>query len=329
MVFLTIFIIVLVLCLVFSTGYVVRQQHVAVIERLGKFSHIVGPGFHVKVPFIDIARDVSLMTEDEHMTFDAKTSDNVTIELDISIQYQVNANDISTGVGSGIWRSLYTLTDPVAQMRDYFADALRSQIPMRTLDAVFTEKNEIAQAIENIVAARMRSYGYTVIATLITRIKLPKDVQDSMNRIIASKNNLESAKNDAEAARQKTVIGAKAKAEAMQKEGEGIAAQRTAIAEGIRASLDTIRGAELSAEEANHLFEYTQWVDMMSKYAENGSHTVILPSDFRESSGMFDQMLVASEASVTDDVTHAPTQTPLQNGIINDTDDGYDDVRLD
>lgn len=72
-----IILIVIIVVLVLSTGYVVRQQHVSVIERLGKFHGFAGPGFHVKFPFIDITHDVSLMTEDEHMTFDAKTSDNI------------------------------------------------------------------------------------------------------------------------------------------------------------------------------------------------------------------------------------------------------------
>ena len=65
--------------------YVIQQQHVGVVERLGRFYQVVGPGFHVRVPIIDRVRDVSLMTEDEHITFDAKTEDNVTIELDVSV----------------------------------------------------------------------------------------------------------------------------------------------------------------------------------------------------------------------------------------------------
>ena len=70
--------------------YVIQQQHVGVVERLGRFYQVVGPGFHVRVPIIDRVRDVSLMTEDEHITFDAKTEDNVTIELDVSVQYHVD-----------------------------------------------------------------------------------------------------------------------------------------------------------------------------------------------------------------------------------------------
>ena len=291
------FILLIILCawVVLSTGYVVRQQHVAIIERLGRFAGTAGPGFHVKVPFIDITHDVDLMTEDEHMTFDAKTQDNVTIELDVSIQYHVDQTNINGGENSGIWKSFYTLTDPVAQMKDYLADALRSQIPNRTLDEVFSEKDAIATAIDEVVAAKMLEYGYVLVTTLITSIRLPKEVQESMNRIVASKNNLASAQNDANAARAKTVIAAQAKAEAMAAEGKGIADQRIAIARGIKESIDTIKGSELSSAEANRLFEFTQWVSMMESFAEKGSSSVVLPSDFGGASSLFEQQVVARE----------------------------------
>ena len=267
-----------------------------VIERLGKFHGFAGPGFHVKFPFIDITHDVSLMTEDEHMTFDAKTSDNVTIELDVSIQYHVDYADIDKGADSGVYRSFYTLQDPVGQMQDYLADALRSQIPARTLDEVFSEKDAIAHAIDEVVAAKMLDYGYVLVTTLITRIKLPKEVQESMNHIIASKNNLESATNDANAAKAKTVIAAQAKAEAMAAEGKGIADQRVAIARGIKDSIDTIRESGVTEEEANRLFEFTQWTDMMNNYAASGkATTVLLPEDF-DQSGVFKSIVAGKKA---------------------------------
>lgn len=277
--------------LVFSTAFVVRQQHVAIIERLGKYHTYVNPGFHVMVPLIDSRHFVSLMTEDQHMTFDAKTQDNVTIELDVSIQYHVESTE------EGIYNSFYMLTDPISQMKDYFADALRSQIPNRTLDEVFSEKDAIALSIDQTVAEKMLGYGYRIVTTLITSIRLPQEVQESMNHIIASKNNLESATNDANAARAKTVIAAQAKAEAMAAEGKGIADQRVAIARGIKESIDTIKSAEMTPDEANRLFEFTQWVDMMNQYAASGNaSTVLLPSDFRESASMFEQMVAAKEA---------------------------------
>lgn len=280
---------------VLSTGYVVRQQHVAIVERLGRFHGVTGPGFHVKAPFLDRTHDVSLMTEDEHIKLNAKTRDNVTITLEVSVQYHVDHSDVGAREDSGIYKSFYTLSDPVAQMRDYLADALRSQVPNLTLDQVFSEKGSIANSIDTILGQKMHAYGYRVEATLITDIKLPSEVQESMNHIVASKNNLESATNDANAERAKTVIAAEAKAAAMKAEGQGIADQRVAIARGIRDSLDTIKGAELDVDEANQLFAYTQWVDMMSKFAEKGASTMVLPSDFASSQAVFGQMAAARE----------------------------------
>ena len=287
---------ILVLIVLVQVAYVVRQQHVAVIERLGRFHGFAGPGLHFRVPFVDRVFYIDLKTEDEHMTFDAKTSDNVTIELDVSIQYHVDSSNMEQHEASGVYKSYYMLQDPVAQMQDYLADALRSQIPNRTLDEVFSEKDAIAHAIDEVVAHKMLEYGYVLVTTLITRIKLPLEVQESMNHIIASKNNLESATNDANAARAKTVIAAQAKAEAMAAEGKGIADQRIAIARGIKDSIDVIQGSNLTAEEANRLFEFTQWVDMMRGFAEKGSSSVVLPSDFRESQSMFEQMVAAKSA---------------------------------
>ncbi|MEE1159120.1 MAG: SPFH domain-containing protein [Atopobiaceae bacterium] len=286
----------LALFVMMQVAYVVRQQHVAVIERLGRFHGFASPGLHFRIPFVDRVFYIDLKTEDEHMTFDAKTSDNVTIELDVSIQYHVDSSNMDQREASGVYKSYYMLQDPVAQMQDYLADALRSQIPNRTLDEVFSEKDAIAHAIDEVVAHKMLEYGYVLVTTLITRIKLPLEVQESMNHIIASKNNLESATNDANAARAKTVIAAQAKAEAMAAEGKGIADQRIAIARGIKDSIDVIQGSNLTAEEANRLFEFTQWVDMMRGFAEKGSSSVVLPSDFRESQSMFEQMVAAKSA---------------------------------
>ena len=151
----------------------------------------------------------------------------------------------------------------------------------------------------------MLGYGYVLVTTLITSIRLPKEVQESMNHIIASKNNFASAQNDANAARAKTVIAAQAKAEAMAAEGKGIADQRIAIAKGIKESIDTIKGAEMDAGEANRLFEFTQWIDMMGQFATKGSSTVVLPEDFEATSSMFDQMVAAKSSPKPEGTTQA------------------------
>ena len=50
-------------------------------------------------------------------------------------------------------------------------------------------------------------------------------------------------------------------------------------------------------QEANELFLYTQWAEMMGEFARSGrATTVVLPADFQQSRSMFEQMLAASAA---------------------------------
>lgn len=275
--------------------YVVRQQNMVIIERLGKFNRVVGPGLHVRIPIIErIVATVNMRTAQVAFTIDAKTKDNVTISMEIAAQYHVSYDMGRNDVASGVYRSYYMLANPIAQMQAYLIDALRSAVPVYTLDEVFEKKDDIAADVNTTVADQMRAYGYDLVSTLITAIGLPRDVEQSMNSINSAQREKVAAQSLAEAEKIKIVTEAQAQAEAMQKAGEGIAAQRKAIADGIAASLDTIKDSGVTAGEANQLFMFTQWVDMMTEFAKSGNaSTVVVPSDYKQTMSMMEQFLVA------------------------------------
>ncbi len=279
--------------------YVVKQQHAVIIERLGKFHKIVGAGFHVKIPFVDRkAATVSLRTMKNGFNIDVKTQDNVTIGLEVSAQYHVSYERGERPQDSGVYKSYYMLQQPVAQMRDFITDALRSSIPVYTLDEVFAKKDDIAKDVNATVSEQMAAYGFTLVSTLITKIALPAEVEDSMNQINAAQRTKAAAQDLAEADRIRRVTEAVAEAEAMEKAGEGIANQRKAIAAGIKESLETIQETGVGNDEANQLFMFTQWTEMMAEFAKTGkSSTVVLPSDFTSTASMFEQMVAAGAAA--------------------------------
>ena len=67
----------------------------------------------------------------------------------------------------------------------------------------------------------------------------------------------------------------------------------------------------MSAAEANQLFIFTQWTDMMSEFARNGRQsTVVLPSDFSQTASMFEQMLVAQETEGEDEFVIVEEEAP-------------------
>ena len=289
--------VVIVIWLLTQSLFVVKQQHAVIIERLGKFNRIVYAGINFKIPFIDRkAATVRLRTMKNGFRVDVKTQDNVTIDLEISAQYRVDGRKGATPAESGVYKSFYTLQNPAEQMRDFLTDALRSAIPVYTLDEVFAKKDDIARDVNETVAEQMEGYGFTLVSTLITKIALPREVEDSMNQINAAQRTKAAAQDLAEADRIKRVTEAKAEAEAMEEAGKGIANQRKAIAEGIKESLDTIQEGGVTEAEANALFMFTQWTEMMSDFAKSGKgSTVVLPSDFRESATMFEQLLAAQQ----------------------------------
>ena len=276
--------IIILLLLLPNACYVVEQQHAVIIERLGKFNRIVNAGFHVKVPVIDRkAATVSLRTMKNGFGIDVKTQDNVTIGLEVSAQYHVSYDMGAGPADSGIYKSYYMLQEPVDQMRDFITDALRSSIPVYTLDEVFAKKDDIAKDVNATVSEQMAAYGFTLVSTLITKIALPTEVENSMNDINAAQ-------------RKRAAAQELAEAEAMEKAGEGIANQRKAIALGIKDSLEIIQETGVGNDEANQLFMFTQWSEMMTEFARTGkTSTVVLPSDFSQSASMFEQMLTASK----------------------------------
>jgi len=280
-----------------NSFFVVKQQHAVIIERLGKFSRIVPAGFHVKIPIIDRrAATVSLRTMKNGFDIDVKTEDNVTIGLEVSAQYHVSYEMGAGPEDSGVYKSYYMLQQPVAQMRDFITDALRSSIPVYTLDEVFAKKDDIAKDVNATVSEQMAAYGFTLVSTLITKIALPAEVEDSMNQINAAQRTKAAAQDLAEADRIRRVTEAKAEAEAMEKAGEGIANQRKAIAIGIKDSLETIQETGVGNDEANQLFMFTQWTEMMNEFAKSGkAATVVLPTDFRDSTSMFEQIITAEQ----------------------------------
>ena len=304
--------VVIVAVVLFNTLFVVKQQHAVIIERLGRFQKIVGSGLHAKIPIIDHkAATVSLRTMKNGFDIDAKTEDNVTIGLEVSAQYHVSYEMGRGPADSGVYKSYYMLQQPVAQMRDFITDALRSSIPVYTLDDVFAKKDDIAKDVNATVSEQMAAYGFTLVSTLITRIALPREVEDSMNQINAAQRTKAAAQDLAEADRIRRVTEAQAEAEAMEKSGEGIANQRKAIAVGIKDSLETIQETGVTNDEANKLFMYTQWTEMMTEFARTGkSSTVVLPASFKETASVFEQMVAAEE---TNEQANVPPVPPQEN----------------
>ncbi len=258
-----------------STFYIVRQKTAVIIERLGKFSTVSKAGLQLKIPFIDkIAGRVNLKVRELPVEVETKTLDDVFVRLVVSVQYFV------VDTSDGIQIAFYRLDDPERQIQSYVFDSIRSEVPKLILDDVFSEKDKIATAVQRELSETIKEYGFAIVKTLVTDIDPDARVKESMNEINAAKRMKEAAKEYAEAEKIKVVAAAEAEAQSKKLQGIGIADQRIAIANGLKQSVEEVRGAMedgVTGQQVMNMLFMTQHYDTVSRLSENGVNTIFMP----------------------------------------------------
>ncbi|MEM9929641.1 MAG: SPFH domain-containing protein [Bacteroidota bacterium] len=278
--------------LVFNGAFfTVKQQSMAVLERLGKFNSIKGPGLHFKWPFIDrVVGKMSLKVRQLDVNVETKTKDNVFVKLKVSVQYVVGQDSV--------YDAFYQLANPDEQINSYIFDVVRAEVPKMKLDDVFERKDDIANAIKNELQDAMETYGYNIVRALVTDIDPDATVKSAMNRINAAEREKLAAEYEAEADRIRIVAKAKAEAESKRLQGQGIADQRREIAKGLEESVDILNSVGINSQEASALIVVTQHYDTLQSMGENvNSNLIMLPNSPNAGSDMLSQMTASFIAS--------------------------------
>ena len=265
----------IILGILISMLYVVRQQSVAIVERFGRYQKIATSGIDMRLPFgIDkIAARIQLRLLQSEIVVETKTKDNVFVMMNVATQYRVNEQNVTD--------AYYKLMRPEAQIKSYIEDALRSSVPKLTLDELFEKKDEIALEVQHQVAEEMTTYGYIIVKTLITKVEPDAEVKQSMNEINAAQRKRVAAQELAEADKIKIVTAAEAEAEKDRLHGVGIAQQRKAIVDGLAESIAELKEANvgMSEEQIMSILLTNQYLDTLNTFAAKGNQTLFLPNN--------------------------------------------------
>lgn len=155
---------IVVIPLIISSFFVVQQQEAVVIERFGKFNRICLAGLHLRWPIIERkAHEVTLKIEQLDIDPEVKTSDNVFAKMKFSIQYYISS--------SKIYEACYKLENPEAQIEAYALDTVRAEAPKLTIDELFSQKDQIAVAIQKELADIMDEFGYVIHKSLAVDVR--------------------------------------------------------------------------------------------------------------------------------------------------------------
>lgn len=218
------YIIAVIVFILFAAGIkIVRPTHRGLIERLGKYHKFAGPGFHWIIPIIDKMYQVNVT---ERMV-DAEpqeiiTNDNLNAKVDAQVYFRVKSDEES------VKGSIYNVNNFQWQIVNLARTTLRNIIGTLTLKSANSERGKINAELYKTLHQETREWGIEIVRTELKEIEPPKDVQDTMNKVVKAENEKIAAIDSATAA--ETVADGVKRAKI--KEAEGIKQSKILSAEG-------------------------------------------------------------------------------------------------
>jgi len=202
---------------------IVRPTHRGLIERLGRYHRFADPGFHWIVPLIErmfqenITEQMIDATPQEIITFD-----NLNAQVDAQVYFKVKLDE------QNVKNSLYNVNNVTYQIVNLARTTLRNIIGTMTLKSANSERGRINDELHKILIKETGNWGIDIVRTELKQIDPPKDVQETMNKVVKAENEKIAAIDFATAME----TGADGKKRAAIKEAEGVRQARILQAEG-------------------------------------------------------------------------------------------------
>src|SRR5579862_3725917 len=289
-----------ILSIVLGSFFTVETSQVAIVQRLGKFARVAGPGLNWKTPWLElVVARMSLKVQQFDVKVETKTQDNVFVQIPVSIQFKV--------IPDAVDAAYYKLSDPVKQIESMVYNVVLGHVPKMKLDDAFLNQADIAKDLRDSLDASMKEYGYSIVKVLISDIVPDPKVKAAMNDINAAQREREATVSRAETNKLLLVKQAEAEAESKRLQGEGIANQRKAIIAGLKDSVEdfakTVPGS--TPQDVMQLVLMTQYFDTLKDIAANDhSNTVLIPHTPNTLTDLFDQLRNAIVTGT--ELTHRP-----------------------
>ncbi|MFZ4740453.1 MAG: SPFH domain-containing protein [Bacteroidales bacterium] len=162
---------------------IIRPTHRGLIERLGKYHKYATPGFHWIIPFIDrmfLVNITELMIDAEPQ--EIITNDNLNARVDAQVYFKVIESE------EGVKNSQYNVNNYKWQIVNLARTTLRNIIGTLTLKSANSERGKINAELHKTLCEETKSWGIEIVRTELKEIDPPKDVQETMNKVVKAEN---------------------------------------------------------------------------------------------------------------------------------------------
>ncbi|MHB1565715.1 MAG: SPFH domain-containing protein [Acidiferrobacter sp.] len=280
---------------------IVPQQHGWVVERLGRFHAVLGPGLNLLIPIVD---RVAYKFDLRETPIDVKkqvciTRDNTQISIDGVLYLQITDAKAAA----------YGTSNPLASVEQLAQTIMRSDVGKRQLDEVLSSRNELNASIVTELDHAATNWGIKVLRYEIRDITPPEDIVRAMELqitaerqkravIAKSEGDKQQAINVSEGERQQQINRAEGERQAQVLRADGQAQAILKVAEATAKALSTVGAslAEEGAREAMTMQVAEAFIEKWGAIAREAS-VMIVPADMGDLAKMVGTALRIVEGS--------------------------------
>jgi regulator of protease activity HflC (stomatin/prohibitin superfamily) len=191
------------------------------------------------------------------------TNDNLNAKVDAQVYFKVKADEAS------VKNCQYNVGNYQWQIVNLARTTLRNIIGTMTLKSANSERGRINTELHTILERETSSWGLEIVRTELKEIDPPKDVQETMNKVVKAENEKIAAVDYATAT--ETVADGQKRAEI--KKAEGIKQARILQAQGEAEAIQLVN------EAANKYFtgnaQVLRRIEAMEKALANGTKVIV------------------------------------------------------
>ena len=176
-------ILILALFIFFAGIRVVRPTERGLTETLGKYTKFAIPGFHWVIPGIQKLYQINITEQ----MIDAEpqeiiTNDNLNATVDAQIYFKVRQDEDS------VKSSQYNAANYKYQIVNLARTTLRNIIGTMSLRSANSERGRINTELLHTLETETGKWGIEIVRAELKEIDPPKDVQDTMNKVVKAEN---------------------------------------------------------------------------------------------------------------------------------------------
>eukprot|EP01094_Clydonella_sp_ATCC50884_P002198 TRINITY_DN11687_c0_g2_i1.p1 TRINITY_DN11687_c0_g2~~TRINITY_DN11687_c0_g2_i1.p1 ORF type:complete len:433 (-),score=125.80 TRINITY_DN11687_c0_g2_i1:12-1274(-) len=273
----------------------VREREQWVVERFGKFSRTLQPGFNLITPLMEWVEYKQNMKVKmcEMKSQLGITKDNVELQIDGVLYWQIG----------DAFKASYNIQDPAWAVSQLAIGIMRAELGKLEMERVFEERAELNTKIMSAINESCNEWGTTVLRYEVCDIKLPRAVKEAMQlqtiaerrkreTVIESTAEREQIENVAAGEKRRVVLESEADMQRMQNLARGEAHATLVKARAAAAALEEIGEAlrSPSGRAAAQLRVASQYVEAFEKIAKKGN-TMLLPGNASDASSMVAQAM--------------------------------------